>query len=157
MAAIQKEIVERETVRIIGYKVRESLNRIIETRIVGKLREQLADRRSEIAEASADGIYLVQIYDPGEWTHDTPFDHIVGIVAADDDAVPEGMIEHTLPAGSYARFVHSGPESRIAQTYDYINQTHGPRLVDIEYWPDIRALEREDGEIEIFVPIAKTT
>ncbi|CAI6079789.1 GyrI-like domain-containing protein [Cohnella sp. JJ-181] len=157
MSAIPSAIMERDAVRLFGYKVRESLNRIIETRIVGKLREELVERRTKIPGASLDGIYLIQIYEPGGWSQDTPFDNIVGIQASAEAALPEGMIEYVLPAGRYARFVHRGPESRIAEAYDYINAQHGPRPVDIEYWPDIQALEQEDAEIEIYVPVARAS
>lgn len=153
MNSYQDDAMEREELKLVGYSIVESLNNVLESRIVGKLREELDGRRREIEHGADSGIYLIQIYPQDvHWTPDVPFRHVIGIEVQAFGAPPEGMIAHALPRGRYAKFVHEGPESRIGDTYAYINDAYGKRSIDIEYWPDIHALEDEDGCIEIFIP-----
>ncbi|WP_311439603.1 GyrI-like domain-containing protein [Mesobacillus foraminis] len=73
--------------------------------------------------------------------------------------IPSGMIKHCVPSGSYAKFLHKGPESSIGSTYDLINEWleknghGGPRPFDIELWRNIDTLETDDSTIDIYVPI----
>ncbi|NBD24665.1 GyrI-like domain-containing protein [Paenibacillus glycinis] len=153
MNGYQVDTMEREALKLVGYSIVESLNNVLETRIVGTLREELAGRRQEIEHGAGSGIYLLQIYpQDGHWTPDVPFRHVIAVEVDAFGALPEGMIAHTLPRGRYAKFVHEGPESRIGETYAYINDAYGMRPIDIEYWPDIHALDDADSRIEIYVP-----
>ncbi|MBO7742923.1 GyrI-like domain-containing protein [Paenibacillus sp. MWE-103] len=154
MRTYSVERVEMPAIRLIGFELHESLNQVLETKIVVKLREELAARLRDIeGAANAADIYLVQAYSENEqWTPDKPYRHVIGAAAAEGAAIPAGMIAYALPAGRYVKVTHEGPESRIGETYDYINRELGHRPVDIEVWPDIHALEREESRIDIYFP-----
>ena len=51
-----------EELKLVGYSIVENLNDVLESRIVGKLREGLDGRRREIEHGADSGIYLIQIY-----------------------------------------------------------------------------------------------
>ncbi|WP_336775559.1 GyrI-like domain-containing protein [Paenibacillus sp. MMO-58] len=153
MRTYQIDRIDREELKLVGYSIRESLNNVLQTRIVGVLREQLAERRNELPNRINEGIYLVQIYNQdGQWTHDTPYQHVIAFEVSAFEQIPADMTAYTLPSGHYTRIVHEGPESEIGDTYDYINNTLGYRPIDIEYWNDVYALDRQDSRIDILIP-----
>jgi predicted transcriptional regulator YdeE len=153
MAAYQGKIIERDEFKLVGYTLTESLNHILETGIVGKLREELVNRRNEVDNLKGSGIYLVQLYScESQWTPDTPYQHVIGLEVAALGEVPDGMMTYTLAPGRFIKVVHQGPESRIGETYDFINKTYGVRSVDIEYWSDVKDMHREDTRIDIYFP-----
>ncbi|MCM3630611.1 GyrI-like domain-containing protein [Paenibacillus glycanilyticus] len=153
MPAHQAEFIEKDEIKLVGFSITESLNHVLESRIVGKLRETLAERKADIKHRKEAGIYLIQIYNQeGQWTHDTPFQHVVGFEVSALDEIPTDMTTFILPPGRFVRIVHHGAESEIGHTYDYINNTYGERPIDIEYWNDIYSLEQTDSQIDILIP-----
>lgn len=153
MPTHQAELVEKDEVKLVGFSITESLKHVLESRIVGVLREQLADRKNDIKHRLGEGIYLIQIYNQEcEWTHDTPYQHVVAFEVKDIEDIPTGMTTYSLPSGRFIKIVHRGAESEIGSTYDYINNTFGERPIDIEYWEDIYSLDKPDSRIDIFIP-----
>jgi predicted transcriptional regulator YdeE len=147
------EMLERDEVKLVGFSIVASLNNVLETQIGGKLRKELDNRKLEVEGRVGDGMYLIQIYPTdGHWTPDVPYQHVFAYEVRTLDDKLDGMVMYTLPAGRYNRVIHEGAESRIGETYDYINRTLGPRPIDIEYWSDIHSLEEEHSRIEIYVP-----
>lgn len=153
--------IERPEKRLVGFSIRASLNEIIQKQLGNKLREDLATRDSEIAGQVDPGVYLVQIYEPGPWSPDAPFTQVMGKEVAGDDEVPDGMITHTIPAGTYLRFLHQGPMNGIGATYDGMRAwlvregRAGPCPHDFEYWKDASRLEEADTEIAIHLPVIR--
>ncbi|KJD42770.1 GyrI-like domain-containing protein [Paenibacillus terrae] len=148
-------MLERNETKLVGYSVTASLNQDLETGIVVRLREELFDKRHEIANRlDDDGIYLVQVYPDGEWTPDVPFVSIVAVEVRDFAHIPEGLVRHTIPAGKYVKVTHKGPESQIDGTYDSIRDRgiSASRSFDFEYWADIHSLEQKDSTIDIYMP-----
>ncbi|MCG7343496.1 GyrI-like domain-containing protein [Sporosarcina sp. ACRSL] len=153
---------EMEKIRVIGFTVTDSLRNIIEKGFVRDMHNTIKDRMSELESRTGNGVYLIQIYPTDEaFTPDLPYENIVGVGVSNDQHIPEGMMEYTIPAGRYAHFLHQGPESNIHQTYDGItewlrNQYCDPsREIDIEYWDDRYKGESEDSEIDLYVPLRK--
>lgn len=103
---------------LVGLSIRASLNEIIEKKLGDSLRDELVARTTEIANKTDDGVYLVQVYEPGPWTPDTPFTQVLGREVDQVADLPPGMITHTIPAGTYLRFLHTGPMSTIGASYD---------------------------------------
>ncbi len=149
----QVDVLDREEIKLVGYTMVESLNKMLETKVGGKLREELEGRKSDIDNRVGSGMYLIQVYpQDGHWTPDVPYQHVFGYEVESLDQIPEGMMTYTLPAGRYIRIVHQGAESQIGDTYDFINNAYGGRPIDIEYWNDIHTLENDDNRIDIYIP-----
>ena len=153
--------IEQPEKHLVGFSIRGSLNEIIEKKLGNMLRDKLVARASEISNRMDDGMYLVQIYDPVRWTPDTPFTQVFGKEVDRVAGLPEGMIAHTIPAGTYLRFMHLGPMNGIGATYDAMrawlaeHQRGGPCPYDFEYWRDVSKLEEQDTEISIHLPVRK--
>lgn len=153
MKAYQVDHLEREEIRLVGVSITASLNDVLESKIVGSLRENLERRMNEIENRKGSGIYLIQIYPKdGHWTHHVPYQHVIGFEVITHGEFPNDMITHTIPSGRYIKIIHKGAESQIGATYDFINKTYGERPIDVEYWNDIHALESEEAQIDIYIP-----
>ncbi len=153
MNTYQVDNLEREEIRLVGFSITESLNNVLESKILGPLREDLEKRMNEIENRKGSGIYLIQIYPhDGHWTPYVPYQHVIGFEVTSYGEIPNDMITHTVPSGRYIKIIHKGAESQISTTYDFINNTYGGRPIDIEYWNDIHALESEDSQIDIYIP-----
>ncbi|MDK8181450.1 GyrI-like domain-containing protein [Paenibacillus sp. UMB4589-SE434] len=156
MTTTHMQTMERSETKLVGYTVTASVNQDLENDIVIKLREELFKKRHEIANRlDNDGIYLVQVYPDGEWTPDIPFISIVAVEVHDYSSIPEGFVQHTIPAGTYAKVTHKGPESQIGETYDFIRDQDicGSRPFDLEYWAQMDSLEEEESTIDIYLPM----
>lgn len=152
------EEVERPAQVLVGFTYSASLNDVLATGIATRLREELASRVGEMVGVNAPGIFLVQLYMPG-WTPDTPFTQVIGKSVDAAGPLPLGMTSHTIPAGTYLRFLHHGPESTIGDTYGAIHRWLQDRgydnriPFDFEYWADLAQLETETTTIPIHLPL----
>ncbi|MDB5540409.1 MAG: hypothetical protein JWQ89_2136 [Devosia sp.] len=161
MLSTEVQAIDRPEKQLVGYRIRATLSEIIKSKVVHQLRVELAARAGEISHKTEDGIFLVQVYDGPGWTHDTPFTQIIGKQVDRVEAVPTGMINHTIPSGHFLRFEHLGPESEFAGTYDAINvwmrdhQREQCAPFDFEYWADIAKLDRPDSTVGIHLPIRR--
>ncbi|MCU6792293.1 GyrI-like domain-containing protein [Paenibacillus sp. WQ 127069] len=153
MRTYQVDTVEKEEIKLVGFSITESLNNVLETKIVRTLREDLTNRMIEIENRKGPGVFLIQIYPhDGQWTPHVPFQHVVAFEVTSYGEIPTGMITHTVSPGQFIKIIHKGAESQIGTTYDFINKTYGVRPIDIEYWNDIHTLENQNGEIDIYIP-----
>ena len=90
------------------------------------------------------------------------FRYVAGLPVTAVDAVPEGMVSCTVPAGRYAVFTHCGTLATLDRTFDYIYGTWLPsseyRLdatrPDFEYY-DERFTTGDDpaSKFDIYIPI----
>ncbi|MGO4548191.1 GyrI-like domain-containing protein [Paenibacillus sp. 2TAB23] len=153
MKSHESEVMEKEEIKLVGFTITESLNHVLESKIVETLRRDLAKRIDEIKNRVGTGMYLNQIYPhDGEWTPDVPFEHVIAVEVSAFDHLPSGMISHTIAAGRYIKIMHKGPESQLGATYEYINSSFGIRPIDLEYWQDINDLDSEESRIDIYIP-----
>ncbi len=90
------------------------------------------------------------------------FRYVAGIPVQKIDAVPDGMVSCTVPAGLYAIFTHTGTLATLQKTYDYIYGTWLPSSEyqldaarpDFEYY-DERFTTGTDpaSKFDIFIPL----
>jgi predicted transcriptional regulator YdeE len=150
------QTLQRSETKLVGYTVTASLNQDIASGIIAKLRQQLAVSQHNLANRhSAGGMYLVQLYPEGDWTPDTPFISMVAVEVSEYDYLQEGFVQHTLPAGTYMKVTHQGPEAQIDETYHAIREQGiaCSRKFDFEYWANADQLERTTSSIDIYLPL----
>ncbi len=122
--------------------------------------------RKEIRNAVTTDLLSMQVFDHdhnfNEFDPNKEFDKWAVTEVASFDAVPAGMNTYVLPAGLYAVFLHKGPASAGAKTFQYI---FGVWLPQSEYVIDQRPHfevlgakyknDDPDSEEEIWIPIRK--
>lgn len=118
---------------------------------------------AEVKNRTGHELYSLEIYAPAYFDQFNPaaeFEKWAAVEVADFDAVPSDMKTLIVPSGLYAVFVHRGPASEGAKTYQYIYITWLPSS---EYMVDSRphfAVMGEkykqndpDSEEELWIPI----
>ena len=142
--------------KLVGYTVTASVNEDIAANIIVRLRDKLMDTRHNIPhQLDNTSMYLVQRYPDCEWTPDVPFVHIVAVEVHEFSDIPNEFIQHTLPAGTYTKVTHHGPESTLTETYHAIQEQAicSTRPFDFEYWTNVHSLDQDDSVIEIYLPV----
>ena len=95
----------------------------------GELWRSFMPRRKEIKNITSDLISM-QVYDPSldfkNFNLNTPFEKWAAIEVAVFDTIPAEMESFTLVGGLYAVFLHKGPASAGAKTFQYIFGTWLP-------------------------------
>ncbi len=92
--------------------------------------QALMPRRKEITNRVGNALYSLEVYDsPDFFINFSPtalFTKWAAVEVTDYSAVPEGMDTLLIPAGWYALFIHHGPNSDAAKTYNDIFETWLP-------------------------------
>ena len=94
----------------------------------------------------------------------TPEFYMAAYPVADAAHTPFNLVGKTIPAGSFARFIHKGPIETLPLSRDYIYQTWLPKSgcrlafpLEIERFDDVRQARLADTEEwQILLPIAAT-
>ena len=96
-----------------------------------ELWQRFMPRRKEITNSIGTELFSLEIYKPGFFDSFDPSVEFVkwaAVEVADFDQVPAGMHPLTIPEGLYAVFIHTGPASEGARTYEYIFRTWLPAV-----------------------------
>ncbi|MBG9943964.1 GyrI-like domain-containing protein [Brevibacillus formosus] len=156
-------ILTREETLVIGITFTASVTEDLDKKLSATTTEALRARKSEIHHQVGEGEYLIQIY-PDKDDFDAaidPFTTIIGVEVSSPADIPEGMVSHTIPTGTFAKVTHKGPETNLGETYGFL---YGSWLsesgyeyagFDFEYWDERYKPEQEDNEIDIYVPLFK--
>lgn len=98
--------------------------------------------------------YGVSTYPP--ISEETPF-YLAAVEIESSEAAPPTLVIQTLPAGSYARFIHRGSNAAIPLTQDYIYYTWLPKSdmrlaypIEIEHFGEVRT---SGDSWAIYIPI----
>lgn len=146
--------------RLIGIRIQTTL---AENR-AADLWRAFRPRVAEIPHRLGADFFDVKRYGPelaaGQFTPATGFEKWAAVEVADFSNIPEGMQPLDLPGGLYAVFIHRGPASAFARTYQYIFgvwfPASGYRLDDRPHFdvmgPGYRPDDPEATE-EIWIPV----
>ena len=119
--------------------------------------------KKEITGVMGADLYSLQNYPPGFFTPFNPaatFEKWATVEVAGFKKLPPGLETLILPAGLYAVFIHKGPASEGAGTFQYIFQTwlpaSGYELDDRPHFEVMGAKyknDEQDSEEEVWIPV----
>lgn len=156
-------ILTREETHVIGITFAANVPEDLGKKLSATTTQALRARKSEIHNQVGKGEYLIQIY-PDKADFDAaidPFTTIIGLEVSSLADIPEGMVSHTIPAGTFAKVTHKGPERNLGETYGFLygswhcESGYEYAGFDFEYWDEHYKPEQEDNEIDIYVPLFK--
>ena len=157
------KIKDMDDIRVVGIK-RKIVTRESKQQIAALWDDFLShkNKNENLRTAQTVGIcfpepkYLEQQPEPD----DTWF-YMAAVIMKDDVDIPDGLIEHTIPASKYAIFTHKGSFEKLHETYKFIS-VDWIQQVDYEFylheeieWYDERFKPEnpENSEYDILVPI----
>ena len=95
-----------------------------------------------------------------ERSHPHELQYIAGAQVRPSAAVPNGMISHTIPAGTFAVFLHRGPIQNIDETCYEIYRVWLPQakwkhtdIADVEVYDERFECEGENSEFEYWISV----
>lgn len=119
------EILEIKPKKMVMMKIETSLanNKTVE------LWQRFKPRVREVESRVGTDSYAIQVYNSGmaAFTPTTLFEMIAAVEVEDHNHVPDGLSTFTLEGGKYAKFMHHGPASTFAKTYQHIHQVWLPQ------------------------------
>ncbi|MBT3754852.1 MAG: AraC family transcriptional regulator [Candidatus Cloacimonetes bacterium] len=157
------KIKDMDDIRVVGIK-RKIVTRESKQQIAALWDDFLShkNKNENLRTAQTVGIcfpepkYLEQQPEPD----DTWF-YMAAVIMKDDVDIPDGLIEHIIPASKYAIFTHKGSFEKLHETYKFIS-VDWIQQVDYEFylheeieWYDERFKPEnpENSEYDILVPI----
>jgi AraC family transcriptional regulator len=145
--------------KLVGKRMKMSLSNNRTTR----LWQNFMSRRKEIQAPIGTTLYSMQVFAPSyfdNFSPDTEFEKWATVEVANFDAVPDDLETIVLPEGLYAVFLHQGPASAGAKTFQYIFGTWLPNSAyTLDERPHFEILgekyknEDPSSEEEICIPI----
>lgn len=86
--------------------------------------------------------------------------YLAGVEVSDPGDLPPGAVARHVPGGTYARIVHRGPITRIAETVGYIYRQWLPgsgykhsEVADVEIYGPKFQHDGEDSEMEYLISV----
>lgn len=105
---MEPTVLSREETHVIGFTFTANVTEDLEQKHSASTTEALRARKSEIHNQVGKGEYLIQIY-PDKDDFDAavdPFTTLIGVAVSSLADIPEGMVSHTIPAGTFAKVTH---------------------------------------------------
>lgn len=131
---------------------------------VRELWQGFRPRVGEIADRLGSDFFSIQHYPEdfkmADFRPTTEFDKLAAVEVSSYDKIPEDMESYELAGGKYAVFIHHGPASAFAKTFQYIYNVWIPNseyeldkrdqfeILGPNYRPD-----DPDAEEEVWIPI----
>ena len=131
-------------------------------RVIGGLWREFLERDQKIPHRVGDAMYGV-MYErpPGERKHPHEMQYIAGVAVSSGDAIPAGLVARTIPATTFAVFLHRGPINQIATTVSEIYRQWLPAspykhsgVADIELYDKRFCADSAHSEMEYWISIA---
>jgi AraC family transcriptional regulator len=93
-------------------------------------------------------------------SHPHELQYIAGAQVRSGTAVPDGMVSRTIPAGTFAVFLHRGPIQKIGETCYEIYRVWLPQskwqhadIADVEVYDEQFDCEGENSELEYWISV----
>lgn len=161
---IEATIVEKPAMAFIGLEA--SFNHGLSkdstaAQVIGPLWSQFGCRAEEVPSRVGHDMYGVIYGRPeAERKHPDELQYIAGVLVSAADKIPPGMVARTIPAATYAVFVHRGPIHAIAETVRQIYREWLPQsgyqhaqIADIELYDRRFDCESSNSELEYWISI----
>lgn len=134
-------------------------------RVIGPLWGEFLERAGGIPARVGQAMYGVLFArPPAERSHPDELEYIAGVAVSSTASIPDGMVARTIPAGTFAVFLHRGPIRKIAETCHYIYRQWLPAspyehsgIADIELYDERFCADSEESEMDYSISIRPKT
>ena len=129
--------------------------------VIGPLWGEFGCRAKEVPDRLGHAMYGVIYGRPeSERKHPDELQYIAGVPVSQIAALPVGMVSRTVPAATYATFIHRGPIYRISETVREIYRVWLPQsgyqhaqIADIELYDSRFDCESDASEMEYWISV----
>ncbi len=161
---LEPRIIEKPAMTIIGLEASFLHGLSPQTnnfQVIPPLWDRLWKRSSEIPGRIGHAMYGIIYGRPEEQrSHPDELQYIAGVPSLPAAAVPEGMVSRTIPAGTFAVFLHRGPIQKIGETCHEIYRVWLPQsrwqhaeIADVELYDERFDCEGKVSEMEYWISV----
>jgi AraC family transcriptional regulator len=152
------KIVEKEALKVIGMKVITTQK----NNTIPQLWNRFNPRCKEIRNIAQEGVCvgICPNVDTNDFSENTEFAYIAGMIVENFDEVPEGMETLEIPAQKYAVATHKGALDTLNDTYHYLYAEWLPNsdyefcpTAEIEWYDKRFIFASPDSEFDIYIPV----
>jgi len=161
---LQPEIVEKPELNFVGMEAAfiHSLSPdATNFAVIGPLWEKFSQRAGQVPNRIGREMFGI-IYDRPKAARAHPDEllYLAAVAVNSTDKTPEGMIARTVPAGTFAVFIHRGPIRAIGATMHEIYRVWLPQsayrhaqIADVELYDHRFCMDRDDSEMEYWISV----
>lgn len=161
---LQPQIVEKPPLSVVGLEtafIHALSPTATNVEVIGPLWERFLPRANEIRHRAGEEMYgVIYAKSPAERSHTDELMYLAGAAVREADDMPKGMTSRTVPAGTFAVFIHRGPIQGIRETVREIYRVWLPasgyqhaHIVDVELYDHRFCLDSADSEMEYWISI----
>lgn len=130
-------------------------------KVIGPLWDQFVLRVQEVPHRIGHDMLGILYGRPkSERSHPDELQYIVAVPVSSTAEIPSGMVAHTVPAATFAVFLHRGPITKIADTCREIYQVWLPQseyehsgIADVELYDQRFDCESDTSEMEYWISV----
>jgi AraC family transcriptional regulator len=161
---IDVKIVQKPAIKFVGWE-RSFLHGLSKDstagEVIGPLWGEFGGRAKEVPHRAEEAMYGVIYGRPeSERKHPDELQYIAGVRVSEIGPLPAGMVSRTVPAATYATFIHRGPIWKISETVREIYRVWLPQssyqhaqIADIELYDSRFDCESDASEMEYWISV----
>jgi AraC family transcriptional regulator len=161
---LQGQIVEKPALHVVGLEaafIHALSPEATNFKVIGPLWDRFVHRAGEVPNRIGEEMFGVIYGRPEkERAHPDELQYIAAVRVSSENAIPPGMVERTVPAGTFAVFTHHGPIQMIGDTVREIYRDWLPQsafrhaeIADIELYDHRFHCDRDDSEMEYWISV----
>jgi AraC family transcriptional regulator len=161
---LQPQILEKRPLTVVGLEtafIHALSPDATNVEVIGPLWERFIPRATEIRRRAGEEMYGVIYARPkAQRAHPDELMYLSGVAVSDVGELPDGMVSRTIPAGTFAVFVHRGPIQGIRETVREIYRDWLPQssyehaeIADVELYDHRFCLDSPDSEMEYWISV----
>jgi AraC family transcriptional regulator len=162
------QIIEKPPLRVIGIEapfVSVLSPDATNFQVIGPLWDKFLHRTKQIPNRVGHAMFGIIYGRPeSERTHPHELQYLASVPVSATSTVPDGMVSHNVPAGTFAVFTHRGPIAKIGETVRDIYHAWLPQsgyvhagIADVELYDERFRMNSEDSEMEIWLSIRRAS
>lgn len=160
----EPQIVEKPALTVVGLEasfISALSPDATNSHVIGPLWDKFVHRAAEVPNRIGhDMLGVVYGRPPAERSHPHEMQYIAAVPVSSTAKIPQGMVAHTVTAGTFAVFTHRGPINSIAKTVDEIYRVWLPQsawqhaqIADVELYDERFCGGGDDSEMEIWISV----
>jgi len=165
---LQPQIVEKPEQKFIGMEaafIHALSPDATNFAVIGPLWEKFSQRAGQVPNRIGRELFGI-IYDrpKAERAHPDELLYLAAAAVSSTDKIPEGMIARTVPAGTFAVFIHRGPIRTIGETMHEIYRVwllqsayRHAQIADIELYDRRFCMDSDESEMEYWISVTPKT
>lgn len=161
---LQPQIVEKPPLTVVGLEtafIHALSPDATNIEVIGPLWGRFIPRANEIQRRTGEAMYgVIYAMPEAQRSHPDELMYLAGVAVSGVGELSDGMTSRTVPAGTFAVFIHRGPIQGIRETVSAIYRDWLPQssyehseIADVELYDHRFCVDSPDSEMEYWISV----